>query len=69
MDNGRRSRQNGGRQGIPEICAGNGGRLIYNEQHAPAAQWFSERGWTAAEATALGEYLDSRRTVRSRRTR
>ena len=31
-------------------------QMIYNEQHAPAAQWFSERGWTAVE-TALRSYL------------
>ena len=30
--------------------------LVYNEQCAPAARWFSERGWIAQE-TALGEYL------------
>jgi len=33
-------------------------QLIYNEQCAPAAQWFSDRGWTAAE-TSLTDYLDS----------
>ena len=33
-------------------------QMIYNEQHAPAAQWFSERGWTAAETT-LSDYLVS----------
>ena len=33
-------------------------QLIYNEQCAPAAQWFSERGWIA-EATALTDYLVS----------
>ncbi len=33
-------------------------QMIYNEQHAPAAQWFSERGWTAAE-TRLSDYLVS----------
>lgn len=33
-------------------------QLVYNEQCAPAAQWFSERGW-AAEATSLTEYLDA----------
>lgn len=33
-------------------------QLVYNEQCAPAAQWFSERGWTA-EATSLTDYLDS----------
>ena len=33
-------------------------QLVYNEQCAPAAQWFSERGW-AAEATALTDYLES----------
>ncbi len=33
-------------------------QMIYNEQHAPAAQWFSERGWTAVE-TALSDYLIS----------
>lgn len=30
--------------------------LVYNEQHAPAEQWFSSRGWTAA-TTALPDYL------------
>lgn len=33
-------------------------QLVYNEQCAPAAQWFSARGW-AAEATSLTEYLDA----------
>lgn len=33
-------------------------QLVYNEQCAPAAQWFSGHGWKA-EATALTEYLDS----------
>ena len=33
-------------------------QMIYNEQHAPAAQWFSERGWDASE-TALRDYLVS----------
>ncbi len=33
-------------------------QLVYNEQHAPAADWFSERGWTA-EATTLLDYLAS----------
>lgn len=33
-------------------------QMIYNEQCAPAAQWFSERGWTA-HATALADYLRS----------
>lgn len=33
-------------------------QLVYNEQCAPAAQWFSERGWTA-QATALTDYLVS----------
>jgi methyltransferase (TIGR00027 family) len=33
-------------------------QLIYNEQIAPAAQWFSERGW-ATDATALTDYLVS----------
>jgi len=32
--------------------------LVYNEQCAPAAQWFSRRGWTAV-ATTLTDYLDS----------
>ena len=32
-------------------------QLVYNEQHAPAAQWFSDRGWTAAE-TSLTDYLE-----------
>ncbi|MHC9296978.1 class I SAM-dependent methyltransferase [Mycobacterium sp. LTG2003] len=30
--------------------------LVYNEQHAPAEQWFSARGWTAT-TTALSDYL------------
>src|SRR5690242_192866 len=30
--------------------------LVYNEQHAPAEHWFSERGWTAS-TTALSDYL------------
>lgn len=33
-------------------------QLVYNEQVAPAAQWFSDRGWTA-EATSLTDYLRS----------
>jgi methyltransferase (TIGR00027 family) len=33
-------------------------QMIYNEQHAPAAQWFSDRGWAAVE-TALSDYLIS----------
>jgi len=30
--------------------------LVYNQQHAPAADWFGARGWTA-EATPLAAYL------------
>lgn len=33
-------------------------QLVYNEQCAPAAQWFSECGWTT-RATALADYLVS----------
>ena len=33
-------------------------QLVYNEQHAPAAQWFGERGWTAVATPMLG-YLRS----------
>jgi methyltransferase (TIGR00027 family) len=33
-------------------------QLVYNEQHAPAAHWFAERGWTA-EATPLTDLLRS----------
>jgi methyltransferase (TIGR00027 family) len=33
-------------------------QLVYNEQIAPAAQWFSAHGWTAV-ATTLTEYLRS----------
>ena len=33
-------------------------QLVYNEQCAPAAQWFSERRWDA-EATSLTDYLRS----------
>jgi methyltransferase (TIGR00027 family) len=32
--------------------------LVYNEQHAPGEQWFSERGWTAT-TTGLLDYLRS----------
>lgn len=31
--------------------------LIYNEQHAPAAEWFGSRGWSATP-TRLSDYLD-----------
>jgi hypothetical protein len=31
-------------------------RLVYNEQHAPATEWFGERGWTAV-GTPLADYL------------
>ncbi len=31
-------------------------QLVYNEQHAPADQWFNEHGWEAA-ATRLADYL------------
>ncbi|UQX10802.1 class I SAM-dependent methyltransferase [Candidatus Mycobacterium methanotrophicum] len=31
-------------------------QLVYNEQHAPADQWFNEHGWSAV-ATPLAEYL------------
>lgn len=31
-------------------------QLVYNEQHAPTAQWFGERGWTAEDTTLL-DYL------------
>jgi methyltransferase (TIGR00027 family) len=31
-------------------------QLIYNVQHAPAEDWFGERGWTAV-ATPLADYL------------
>jgi methyltransferase (TIGR00027 family) len=31
-------------------------QLVYNERHAPADQWFAERGWTAV-ATPLADYL------------
>ena len=33
-------------------------QMVYNEQCAPAAQWFSQRGWTV-RATALTDYLTS----------
>ena len=33
-------------------------QLIYNEQVAPAAQWFGDRGWTAEDVTLL-DYLTS----------
>ena len=28
-------------------------QLVYNEQHAPAAQWFGERGWTTSSTTLV----------------
>ncbi|CNH32271.1 methyltransferase%2C putative%2C family protein [Mycobacterium tuberculosis] len=31
-------------------------QLVYNEQHAPATEWFGDRGWTAV-GTPLAEYL------------
>ena len=31
-------------------------QLVYNEQHAPATEWFSQRGWTAI-GTPLTDYL------------
>ncbi|WP_019973320.1 class I SAM-dependent methyltransferase [Mycobacterium sp. 141] len=31
--------------------------LVYNQQHAPAEQWFSPRGWDV-ETTALHDYLE-----------
>ena len=31
-------------------------QMIYNERHAPAAQWFSQHGWRTVE-TPLGDYL------------
>jgi methyltransferase (TIGR00027 family) len=31
-------------------------QLVYNEQHAPATEWFGNRGWTAV-GTPLGDYL------------
>jgi len=33
-------------------------QLVYNEQVAPAAQWFGERGWTAEDTTLL-DYLQT----------
>ncbi|MEZ0367390.1 class I SAM-dependent methyltransferase [Mycobacterium sp. pUA109] len=33
-------------------------QLVYNEQHAPADQWFNAHGWTAA-GTPLADYLRS----------
>ncbi len=33
-------------------------QLVYNEQHAPAEQWFGEHGWTTS-ATPLADYLRS----------
>jgi methyltransferase (TIGR00027 family) len=43
-----------------EVAAGDDSRifhrLVYNERHAPADQWFGERGWTAV-ATPLADYL------------
>jgi methyltransferase (TIGR00027 family) len=31
-------------------------QLVYNERHAPATDWFGNRGWTAV-GTPLGDYL------------
>jgi methyltransferase (TIGR00027 family) len=31
-------------------------QLIYNEQHAPATDWFGQRGWNAV-GTPLADYL------------
>ena len=31
-------------------------QLVYNEQHAPATEWFGNRGWTAV-GTPLADYL------------
>lgn len=31
--------------------------LVYNEQHAPAAEWFGARGWRAVD-TPLLDYLN-----------
>jgi methyltransferase (TIGR00027 family) len=33
-------------------------QLVYNEQHAPATEWFAQRGWTAV-GTPLADYLHS----------
>jgi methyltransferase (TIGR00027 family) len=33
-------------------------QLVYNEQHAPATEWFARRGWTAV-GTPLADYLHS----------
>lgn len=43
---------------MAEDAQGQWWQMVYNEQCAPAAQWFSERGWTA-EATVLTDYLES----------
>lgn len=43
-----------------EIAAGGQGlfyQLVYNEQHAPAAEWFGQRGWSMVH-TRLADYLD-----------
>ena len=31
-------------------------QLVYNERHAPATEWFGNRGWTAV-GTPLADYL------------
>ena len=31
-------------------------RLVYNEQIAPATEWFGQRGWSA-DGTPLADYL------------
>ncbi|MCV7177766.1 class I SAM-dependent methyltransferase [Mycolicibacterium sphagni] len=40
-------------------------QLVYNEQHAPAAQWFAERGWRAEETTLLDYLADVGRSADS----
>ncbi|OYN81326.1 class I SAM-dependent methyltransferase [Mycolicibacterium sphagni] len=40
-------------------------QLVYNEQHAPAAQWFAERGWSAEETTLLDYLADVGRSADS----
>ena len=40
-------------------------QLVYNEQIAPAAQWFGERGWSAEDTTLLDYLTTVGRSVES----
>ena len=40
-------------------------QLVNNEQHAPAALWFAERGWTAQDTTLIDYLATVGRSVES----